>query len=129
MSSIGPTTCQQPLQLPGWVRFYVIIWKVGRYKNNLPLATPPPDVIIITLGLFERSLLSTIANSAPSHNSPSPLTVRVNQALDISFAQVIQNIPRANLRYRNCCRVSHLGLASKASAVRHKSCRPNSDPV
>ena len=68
----------------------------------------------ITLGLFGRSLESTTVSSAPSHNSPSPLTIRVNQALDDSFAQVIQNIPSANLEYKNCGGVSPWGFASTA---------------
>ena len=65
-----------------------------------------PGMRIITLGLFGRSLESTTGNSAPFHNSPSPLTVCVNQALDDSFAQVIQNIPSANLQCKNCGGVS-----------------------
>jgi len=41
VSFISPTTCHQPLQLPGRWRFNIIIWKVGTSENDLPR---PPTI-------------------------------------------------------------------------------------
>ena len=63
---------------------------------------------------LRRSLESTTVSSAPSRSSPSPLTVRINQAFVSSFAQVIQNTPCANLEYTNLGGASSKGFASTA---------------
>ena len=36
VSSFGPTTHQQPLQLPGRWKFNIVVWKIGRSDNDLP---------------------------------------------------------------------------------------------
>ena len=83
----------------------------------------------IALGLFERSLESTTVSSVPSHNSPSQLTVRVNQVLDGSFAQMTQNIPSANLGHKIAVLSCLGGLYPQQSNVLSESFRPGSDPV
>ena len=42
----------------------------------------------------------TECSETSAYNNQTPLIVRINQALDL-FAQVIQNIPCANLEFKN----------------------------
>ena len=67
-----------------------------------------------TLGRLGRSLDSPTVNSAPSHSSTSPLIVRINQTLEDTFAQVIQNTPCANSDHKNCGGFSPKWCASTA---------------
>lgn len=50
-----------------------------------------------------------MGGSAPSYSSASPLIVHIGYTLEDSFAQLIWNIPYANLEYKNCRGVSPRG--------------------